>query len=154
VAQEFLPKQLGGECEVDHEGWLRTCAEVAASRNGELVTMSSSQPSTPAAEHRRRAQPTLEQLETLPTTRTADSSKNDTLPNGLTRLVLPARQPEEGQEEEEEEEEEVMHPVVLPNGGSNGLREPDRCSSGLSDDGERGDAATDDDDSQGMTLAE
>ena len=58
----FSPeKELGGKLDHDHPEWLEHCAEVSARRIGEVVTMSSSQPSTPVRSHQ-----TLEQLESLP----------------------------------------------------------------------------------------
>merc|ERR1712038_1082835 len=56
-----LPPDLGGNLDHDHPAWLEHCVEVSTKRNGEVVTMSSSQPSTPVRSH-----PTLEQLESLP----------------------------------------------------------------------------------------
>ena len=53
--------ELGGNLDHDHPAWLEHCVEVSTKRNGEVVTMSSSQPSTPVRSH-----PTLEQLESLP----------------------------------------------------------------------------------------
>ncbi len=35
----------------DHEKWLEKCDEVTLNRDGELVTMSSSQPTTPSKKH-------------------------------------------------------------------------------------------------------
>ena len=57
----LIYKELGGNLDHDHPAWLEHCAEVSTKRNGEVVTMSSSQPSTPVRSH-----PTLEQLESLP----------------------------------------------------------------------------------------
>ena len=57
----LIHKELGGNLDHDHPAWLEHCAEVSTKRNGEVVTMSSSQPSTPVRSH-----PTLEQLESLP----------------------------------------------------------------------------------------
>ena len=56
-----MRQELGGSLDHDHPAWLDHCVVVSSSRNGELVTMSSSQPSTPVRSH-----PTLEQLESLP----------------------------------------------------------------------------------------
>ena len=38
----------GGLVNHDHEKWLEKCEEVTLNRDGELVTMSSSQPTTPS----------------------------------------------------------------------------------------------------------
>ena len=57
-----MKTELGGKLDHDHSGWLEHCVEVSTRRKGEVVvTMSSSQPSTPVRSH-----PTLEQLESLP----------------------------------------------------------------------------------------
>merc|ERR1712223_1967337 len=61
ITPSCLPKELGGNLDHDHPAWLEHCVEVSTKRNGEVVTMSSSQPSTPVRSH-----PTLEQLESLP----------------------------------------------------------------------------------------
>ena len=61
ITSWFYFKELGGKLDHDHPAWLEHCVEVSTKRNGEVVTMSSSQPSTPVRSH-----PTLEQLESLP----------------------------------------------------------------------------------------
>lgn len=48
VPAEALPLELGGQIDHDHEKWLQRCEDVTANSGGELVTMSSSQPSTPS----------------------------------------------------------------------------------------------------------
>lgn len=69
--------------------------QVTATKEGELVTMSSSQPTTPA-EHKKK-QPTVEQLKTLPvssgttvSSRLAENrlSNSRQTPNGLSKLVI------------------------------------------------------------------
>ena len=54
-------KELGGKLDHDHPAWLEHCVEVSTRCSSEIVTMSSSQPSSPVRSH-----PTLEQLESLP----------------------------------------------------------------------------------------
>ena len=90
VPPEALPTDMGGKLEVMHEAWLDKCAQVANNKDGELITMSSSQPSTPA-EHKKKRHPTLEQLETLPTRTPHEEDNKGTkrlTPNGLTKLVI------------------------------------------------------------------
>ena len=48
VPAEALPVDLGGLIDHDHEKWLENCENVTRNRDGELVTMSSSQPTTPS----------------------------------------------------------------------------------------------------------
>ena len=48
VSAEALPVELGGLVDHDHELWLKNCETVTLHRDGELVTMSSSQPTTPS----------------------------------------------------------------------------------------------------------
>merc|ERR1712038_1527864 len=47
VDPSCLPKELGGKLDHDHPGWLEHCVEVSTRCSSEVVTMSSSQPSTP-----------------------------------------------------------------------------------------------------------
>ena len=47
VPPKAVPKEIGGSLVVDHGAWLERCAEVVKRKEGELVTMTSSQPSTP-----------------------------------------------------------------------------------------------------------
>jgi len=128
---------------------------VAASKDGELVTMSSSQPSTPA-EHKRRTHPTLEQLETLPTT---EAGRTGLTANGLTKLVIPpppAPPPED---------EDHLHPVELPNGVEENGDSKEAVaavaavmasshSSGLSDEDEAARILVNETETSGMTLPE
>ena len=48
IPAEALPLELGGLLQHDHDGWLQQCEVVTVNRSGELVTMSSSQPTTPS----------------------------------------------------------------------------------------------------------
>jgi hypothetical protein len=48
VPAENLPIELGGLLNHDHEKWIDTCETITLNRSGELVTMSSSQPTTPS----------------------------------------------------------------------------------------------------------
>ncbi len=89
--------------------------EVAESRDGELVTMSSSQPTSPA-EHKRRQHPTLEQLETLPVKAGSvggpeSSSSSGHAPlsrqgraNGLAKLVIHQHEPRPAPPPEDEDQ--------------------------------------------------
>ena len=45
---KYLLDYQGGLVNHDHEKWLEKCEEVTLNRDGELVTMSSSQPTTPS----------------------------------------------------------------------------------------------------------
>ena len=42
-------RDLGGTLNMDHEGWLSHCLEVVEKKEGELTTMSSSQPTSPTS---------------------------------------------------------------------------------------------------------
>ncbi len=154
--------------------------EVAHSRDGELVTMSSSQPTSPA-EHKRRQHPTLEQLETLPVkagsvggppTAAGASSLSSRAPNGLAKLVMPHHhhhhhhEPPPAPPPEDEDQMRLANGV----GGDNGLhgeeegieeaKEATASSdgSGLSDDEEGAEANNPSlsaaSETLGMTLAE
>ncbi len=169
VAADELPADLGGRLQVDHNDWLEKCAEVARSKDGELVTMSSSQPASPA-EHKRRQQPTLEQLETLPVKAGsvggppasdqqsgASGVGTSACPraNGLAKLVIPQDPPPPPPPEDEDK-------LRLSNGVDNGHEEEEEAepesepvtkhSSDDDDDDEGGFAPYDE--TQGMTLQE
>jgi tyrosine-protein phosphatase non-receptor type 9 len=47
VPLSAVPRDMGGSLDMDHEGWIERCADVVRRKEGELVTMTSSQPSTP-----------------------------------------------------------------------------------------------------------
>jgi len=79
VPAEAVPRDLGGTLNMDHEGWLNHCLEVVEKKEGELTTMSSSQPTSPTSSstpssmadsavlrRRRLKHPTLAQLASLP----------------------------------------------------------------------------------------
>ena len=162
VPPESVPTELGGRLNVDHSGWLDKCEEVIASKDGELVTMSSSQPTTPA-EHKKR-QPTLEQLETLPLKndggqqqqlyrqkqQEAPSSSTGLTANGLSKLVIeppPAPPPED---------EDRMRPTNGADGhaAAEDEQQPQLASANsLSDDGDD-DASHIPAETSGMTLSE
>ena len=42
-------RDLGGTLNMDHEGWLKHCLEIVEKKEGELTTMSSSQPTSPTS---------------------------------------------------------------------------------------------------------
>jgi len=102
-----LPKELGGTDMHDHASWLVKCRQVAESRQGQLVTLSCSQPNSPV--HKLHPQlgnrPTIEQLESLPVVQCTNSH------SGSSPLPPPSPLPEN---------EDELH----VNGGANGEEGP------------------------------
>ena len=161
VSADALPKEMGGTLETDHEAWLEHCAAVTLNKDGELVTMSSSQPSTP--HDKRKQHPTLEQLESMPLTTKAEGVSSAanlvtsaTASNGLTKLIIPPPAPPP---EDEDKMKVVVNGVVVA-GAENGAAAAEaaiagemvrsNCSSGgLSEDGEPAAPV-----SEGLTLPE
>eukprot|EP00095_Tigriopus_kingsejongensis_P005701 snap_masked-scaffold810_size94089-processed-gene-0.1 protein:Tk05701 transcript:snap_masked-scaffold810_size94089-processed-gene-0.1-mRNA-1 annotation:"low quality protein: tyrosine-protein phosphatase non-receptor type 9-like" len=141
-----IPQPMGGQLAHDHAHWLVRCLAVTRSRDGQLVTMSSSQPSTP--QDQRKQQPTLEQLESMPLTLQAQGvstvlniSNSATSSNGLTKLIIPPPAPPP-------EDEDALKTV--PNGHPQSVMVSSTCSSGgLSDDDEEDQRVA-----EGLTLPE
>merc|ERR1712038_1127744 len=49
IPVEAVPRDLGGTLNMDHAGWLGHCLQVVEKKEGELTTMSSSQPTSPTS---------------------------------------------------------------------------------------------------------
>jgi len=142
-----LPKELGGTHDHDHAAWLAKCKQVSASRQGQLVTLSCSQPSSPVKSHPQLDnRPTLEQLESLPVVLCSNgderSRKTDT--NQAEASLLPPPppppppEPPENEDEchiqQEEEETSGAASVANANGGGAGENVSVRSSEDEEDD--------------------
>merc|ERR1719391_1259782 len=81
-----LPKELGGSDPHDHASWLVKCRQVTESRQGQLVTLSCSQPSSPTHNNLHPQlgnRPTIEQLESLPVVQCTNSTDHLPPPSPL-----------------------------------------------------------------------
>jgi len=89
IPVEAVPRDLGGTLNMDHAGWLGHCLQVVEKKEGELTTMSSSQPTSPTSSpasssmadsavlrRRRLKHPTLAQLASLPLSTTPPPSSS------------------------------------------------------------------------------